>query len=227
MSNRSTFATARRTELFDALVELFLAEGFAHLTLDAIAARLKCSKSTLYTLAGSKEQLVTAATVHFFKRATDTVEASLAATTGPRERIAAYLTAVGEALADASERFMTDLHAFTPARQVYERNTRIAARRVHQLIDEGVATGEFRGAHPAFAADLAATMMVRIQQGGIRESAGLDDAAAYRELAAILTEGISAPQPRPGEQIRASRGLPDERSADHRARPRSGCRTGG
>ena len=55
------FGTRRRTELFDALIDLFLSEGFAHLTLDDIAARLRCSKSTLYTLAGSKEQLVRAA----------------------------------------------------------------------------------------------------------------------------------------------------------------------
>lgn len=192
MEHASAFATARRTELFDELLGLFLAEGFAHLTLDAIAARLRCSKSTLYTLAGSKEQLVTAATVHFFKRSADAVEASVAGTDGPRERIAAYLTAVGAALAVASEQFMADLDAFAPARAVYERNTRIAARRVQELIDDGVATGEFRGVHAAFAAELAATMMVRIQQGGVRAGTGLDDAAAYRELASILTHGISA-----------------------------------
>lgn len=191
MDTRPSFATARRTELFDGLVELFLAEGFAHLTLDAIAARLQCSKSTLYTLAGSKEQLVTAATKHFFKRATEQVEAKVAAA-GTRDRIAAYLTAVGEALAAASEQFMNDLDAFAPAREVYERNTRIAARRVQELITEGVADGDFRGVNAEFAADLAATMMVRIQQGRVRAVTGLDDANAYRELASILTTGISA-----------------------------------
>ncbi|MBF6347537.1 MULTISPECIES: TetR/AcrR family transcriptional regulator [Nocardia] len=192
MEQSPAFATSRRTELFDELVALLLSEGFAHLTLDAIAARLRCSKSTLYTLAGSKEQLVTAATVHFFKHATATVEAEVTAAPGPRERITAYLTAVGTALAVASGRFMADLDAFAPAREVYERNTRIAARRVRELIDEGVATGEFRRVHAEFAADLAATMMVRIQQGGVRAATGLDDAAAYRELAAVLTHGISA-----------------------------------
>ncbi len=192
MEPPATFATARRSELFDGLVDLFLSAGFAHLTLDAIAAQLKCSKSTLYTLAGSKEQLVTAATVHFFKRATDNVEATVAATTGPRRRIVAYLTAVGNELAAASNQFMTDLDAFAPARAVYERNTRIAARRVQELIDDGVTAGEFRSVHAAFAADLATTMMVRIQRGDVRGRTGLDDAAAYRELASVLTNGISA-----------------------------------
>ena len=188
---RQSFATARRTELFDALIHLFLAGGFAHLTLDDIAARLKCSKSTLYTLADSKEQLVRAATVHFFRRATEMVEARVAKVVGPRDRITTYLSAVGEALSVASDRFMTDLDAFAPAREVYEKNTRIAARRVRELITEGVNTGEFRKVNAAFAADLAATMMVRIQRGEVRSGTGLDDARAYRELAAILTAGIS------------------------------------
>lgn len=190
---RPAFATRRRTELFDALVALLLTEGFAHLTLDDIAARLRCSKSTLYTLAASKEQLVQAATVHFFRSATGFVEARVAATTGARDRIAAYLSAVGEALDPASEQFMTDLDGFAPARAVYEQNTGIAARRVQELIAEGVAAGDFRDVHAAFAADLVAAAMVRIQQRVVRRNTGLDDADAYRELAAILTAGISRP----------------------------------
>lgn len=186
------FATRRRTELFDALVALFLTHGFADLTLDEIAGRLRCSKSTLYTLAGSKEQLVQAATVHFFRAATAAVEARVAAVTGPRERIAAYLAAVGGALDPASDEFMADLDAFAPTRAIYEKNTRIAARRVQELIAEGVATGEFRDVHAAFAADLVAAVMVRIQRRVVRDNTGLDDAAAYRELAAILTGGIQA-----------------------------------
>jgi AcrR family transcriptional regulator len=169
-----------------------LAEGFAHLTLDDIAARLRCSKSTLYTLAGSKEQLVQAATVHFFRGATQFVESQVAGQGGARERIVAYLSAVGRALDPASDRFMADLDAFGPARAVYEKNTRIAARRVQELIAEGVAAGEFRDVHAAFAADLAAAVMVRIQQRIVRDHTGLDDADAYRELAAILTGGIQA-----------------------------------
>jgi len=191
--SRPAFATRRRTELFDALVALLLAEGFAHLTLDDIAARLRCSKSTLYTLAASKEQLVQAATVHFFRSATEFVEARVAATAGARDRIAAYLSAVGEALDPATEQFMADLDGFAPARAVYEQNTGIAARRVQELIAEGVAAGDFRDVHAAFAADLVAAAMVRIQQRVVRRTTGLDDADAYRELAAILTAGISRP----------------------------------
>ena len=190
--SRTGFATRRRTELFDALLDLFLREGFAHLTLDEIAARLRCSKSTLYTLSGSKDELVRAVTVHFFRNATADVEARIASVDGPRERITAYLEAVGAVLGAASEQFMADLHDFAPARDVYVQNTRFAAARVQELITEGVEVGAFRSVHAEFAADLAAATMARIQQGAVRAAIGLDDAHAYRELAAILTQGISA-----------------------------------
>src|SRR3569833_819384 len=116
----SAFGTRRRGELFDSLLALFLAEGFAHLTLDDIAARLRCSKGTLYTLAGSKEQLVHAVTVHFFRRATDDEERRVVEVSGTRERITAYLTAVGAAHEETTERNKADLDAFPPARAVYE-----------------------------------------------------------------------------------------------------------
>lgn len=187
----ASHATARRAELFDQLVELFLSDGFAHLTLDDIATRLRCSKSTLYTLAGSKEQLVRAATVHFFRAATDRVESALTGVDGFTHRLTAYLSAVGVALQPASRQFMDDLAAFPPAREVYEQNTAYAAKRVQQLIDDGAAAGEVRSVHAAFVADVAASTMARIQTREIAARTGLDDSQAYAELAALLTTGIT------------------------------------
>lgn len=184
------FATRRQTRLFDDLLALFLQEGFSRLTLDDIASRLRCSKSTLYALAASKDDLVRRVTVHFFKRATGAVEAALARTAGPGDRVSAYLTAVGDELAIASEVFMADLFAFAPARDVYEANTAAAAKRVRELIEDGVDAGAFRAVNAAFAADLIATMMVRIQQRGVATATGLSDAEAYTELATLLTHGL-------------------------------------
>ncbi|MFZ2177087.1 MAG: TetR/AcrR family transcriptional regulator [Rhodococcus sp. (in: high G+C Gram-positive bacteria)] len=185
--------TVRRAVLFDQLVALFLADGFSTLTLDDIAARLRCSKSTLYTLASSKDELVRAATVHFFRAATENVEAAVAAAGGrAQDRISAYLLAVGDQLAPASERFMDDLAGASSARAVYEQNTAIAAERVRQLITDGVATGEFRSVHAEFVADVVSSTMVRIQQRAVARVTGLDDARAYRELAGLITAAVAA-----------------------------------
>lgn len=187
---RARRGASRRTELFDQLVALVLDEGFAHLTLDELAGRLRCSKRTLYGLAGSKEQLVRAVVVHFFRRATERVEQALAAEPRAPERLAAYLRAVAGELAPVSLAFFEDVAAFPPAAEVYERNTRAAARRIAELIGEGVTDGTFRDVPVAFAADVITTVMVRIQSRHVAAATGLEDAAAYEHLAGLLLHGL-------------------------------------
>jgi len=188
----------RRAELFDGLVALLLAEGFSALTLDELAARLRCSKRTLYALAGSKEQLVRAAVVHFFRGATERVEAAVADVSGAAAKVAAYLHAVATELAPASPEFLADVAGFTPAAEVYARNTRAAARRVSELVDAGVAAGEFRAVHAGFVGDVVSATTVRIQQRALADATGLADAEAYRHLADLLLHGLAAPGERPG-----------------------------
>jgi AcrR family transcriptional regulator len=187
----ATGLTRRQAELLDQLEQLFLADGFARLTLDDLAVRLRCSKSTLYALAESKEQLAHRVIKHFFRKATAAVETQTVTEQDPALRVTAYLTAVARALAPASPAFHRDLDGFAPGREVYERNTALAAERVRELIAEGVAQGRFREVHPALIADTVTTLMFRIGRGDTARATGLDDASSYRELAALLLHGIS------------------------------------
>ena len=183
--------TRRQAELLDQLEELFLAEGFSRFTLDDLALRLHCSKSTLYALAGSKEQLAHRVIKHFFRKATAAVEADIVTEGDPARRVTAYLNAVARALGPAGPAFHRDLDSFPPGREVYERNTAMAAERVRALIAEGVTQGRFREVHPALIADTVTTLMFRIGRGDTERATGLDDATAYRELAALLLHGIT------------------------------------
>ena len=82
---------------------------------------------------------------------------------------AAYLRAVAAAArARVGARSSTDVAAFAPAAEIYERNTRAAARRVREIIGEGVASGDFGDVHVGFVADVVASTMVRIQSAADR-----------------------------------------------------------
>src|SRR3954468_23082348 len=104
-----TGLTPRQAGLLDQLEALFLAEGFARFTLEELALRLHCSKSTLYALAGSKEQLAQRVIKPFFRNGTDAVEARTVPVEDPALRVPAYLSAVAAALAPAGEAFHRDL----------------------------------------------------------------------------------------------------------------------
>ena len=182
--------TGRQAQLRDALTELVLAQGFAHLTVDQVAAELRCSKRTLYALADSKEQLAVLAVRHFFKRSTDQVEAALVRTRAPARRVTRYLEAVAEALRPASRAFRDDLARFRPAAEIYEQNTAAAAQRVRELIDEGTRAGAFRQVPAAFVGEVVTATMRRITSGEITAATGLSDAEAYAELARLVVAAI-------------------------------------
>jgi len=182
--------TNRQTQLRDALVDLVLAQGFTHLTMDQFAAQLNCSKRTLYALASSKEQLAVLAVRHFFRRATEQVETAIARTRAPAKRVTRYLEAVAEALRPATRAFRDDIADFRPATEIYEQNTLAAAHRVRELIDEGTRAGAFRRVHAALVGEVVTATMRRITSGEIAAATGLSDAEAYSELAQFVIAAI-------------------------------------
>jgi AcrR family transcriptional regulator len=179
--------SGRTADLRDAMIDIVLAEGFSGLQLSHLAARLNCSKSTLYAIAPSKEQLLVAIVRTFFRRATERVEAAVEAEGPAAARIHSYLTAVAAELAPASPQFFADLERFAPAGDIYRQNTEIAAARVTDLVLEAAP-----GIDPTFLGTVARLVMESIHRGDVSRATGLDDSAAYRALADLILAGISA-----------------------------------
>lgn len=184
--------SVRTESLRDALIEIFLAEGFVDLQMSALAARLNCSKSTLYAIAPSKEQLRVSIVRTFFRRATERVEHAVDPDAPAIERIAAYLTAVSIELAPGSAAFFADLERFAPAGDIYRQNTQAAVLRVQQLVREASPDSD-----AAFLGAMAGLTMESIHRGDMHRSTGLDDSAAYRCLADLIVAGLSGDHAQP------------------------------
>lgn len=183
--------TARQVDLLDRLVALMTAQGFARFTLDDLAERLRCSKTTLYALAPTKQQLVVEVVKQYFRSAALSVEARVEEAHGPADRVVAYLTAVAEELQPLSRAFMDDMSAFRPAAEVYEQNTGLAANRIRELVAEGVGSGEFRPVHAAFMGEMVAATMFGIQRGEMFARLEMTDSEAYAELATLVVHTLS------------------------------------
>jgi len=182
--------TRRQSDLLDRLVALMAAEGFSSFTLDDLALRMRCSKTTLYALADSKQALVVEVVKQYFRAAAVAVEARVDEQTDPAARVAAYLSAVAAQLRPLSRAFMADLASYPPAEEVYRRNTAAAADRIRTLVSEGVAAGAFRPVHAAFAGEMAAATMFEIQRGELFERLEMTDSEAYAELASLLLAAL-------------------------------------
>ena len=159
------------------------------------AGTSRCSETflpsaRLYAVAPSKEQLVLAVVRHFFRRATERIEPVVRAEPDAGRRLGAYLAAVARELEPASEAFRVDLAAHPPAEEVYRANTARAARRVQQLVDDGVRARAMRPVDARFVGAAVAEVMSGIQQGVLRERTGMSDATAYAALADLVTRGV-------------------------------------
>lgn len=185
-------STRRQRALLAELTELFRTEGFIDFTLDDLAGRMHCSKSTLYTLAASKEQLAVKVVGHFFQGAAERIETQIAGIADARRLIRIYLAGVSEQLNRASTRFMRDVASFPPARSVYEMNSEVAAERIRGFIAKGVADGVFREVHATLIAEMVGMLIEGIQTGVLGTRAGVSDAEAYSALSGLLLGGVAA-----------------------------------
>jgi AcrR family transcriptional regulator len=156
--------------------------------MEDLAAHLQCSKSTLYGVAPSREQLIAAVVRAYFRRSAERVEVALATESDATVRIGAYLDGIATELAPASAAFYDDLDSFLPAREIYFANVAVAARRVQELVRDAERPG--RPVDAAFVGAVAAQVMTSIQQGQMRSLTGLDDAASYRALADLIVAGL-------------------------------------
>jgi AcrR family transcriptional regulator len=178
----------RREAILDRLIDLFCAEGFRHLGLDEMARHGRCSKSSLYELGTSKDQITTAVVRAFFRRATERIEARVDGARPADAQIRQYLELIAAELAPASPAFYEDLDAFAPAREVYEQNTRIAADHVHALVLDAI--GPRSRLDAEFVGAVAGLVMEAIHRRDLERLTGLDAGAAYRALSNLISAGI-------------------------------------
>jgi AcrR family transcriptional regulator len=183
--------SARQADLIARLQALFLAEGFAAFSIGDLTDRLRCSRTTLYAVAPSKEQLVLTVVRAYFRTAAEHIEARVAETDDPREKLAVYLEAVASQLQPVSAEFFADLAEFGPGNEIYQENTRFAAHRVQTLVTDGVKAGALRPVDASFVGAAVAQVMGAIQRGEIQAGTGLDAASAYRNLADLILNSLS------------------------------------
>jgi AcrR family transcriptional regulator len=190
---RRTVDTARVEQLLAQAGDIVLAEGFTTITMDQLAQRLGCSKATLYSVAGTKEQLVQTITRRFFLTATEEIERAVADEADPRRRIRTYLTGVGTAMRLQSPTFYDDMVNYEPTARIYRKNSDAAARRVHEMIDDGIRAGALRDVNGTFAAQVVALTIDAVQSGALLHSTGLTAGDAFSELGDLILDGLSRP----------------------------------
>ncbi len=183
--------SARSAALLDQIRAVYVAEGFAGTSLDAIAARLGCSKTTLYNMAETRAELNALVVDLHFRLAAERLAAKTEAHNAPADRLRAYLLGIADETRAVSPEFIHDISRAPSARRVYEQWVGRTADQIRALIADGITSGEFREVHATFLGEVATAVMQDIEYGDLRERTNLTHAEAYEHLADTIVNTVT------------------------------------
>ena len=182
--------TAGQQRVLDAFEALIIGEGFSHLTVAEIAAKLHCSRRTLYDIAPTKDDLVVLAVARFVDRLLEAMRDAAAAVADPVDALSA-LTQLGvDTSAAFSPAFELDaMHNARTRAEVGRFDVGLIAT-IRGLIDDAIRTGKFReGINPTLAAHACVGALAAIQDPAVLAAASATYSDAVRQHFEIFIAG--------------------------------------
>ena len=186
----------RHREVLDELESLFLQEGFSGFSVRELAAHVGCSRRTLYELAPSKDELVLIVFDRFLHRVGRSALESIDPTTSFADQICSYFRG-GLELQRISNVFGEALADDPAARRLFDRHYGYVMAVVEELVERGIAVGEFRPANPRVVAGMLAGGAQLFNQSDVLADSGLELTVATDELLALVVRSL---QPEPGTE---------------------------
>lgn len=180
----------RRDQILDQLESIFLHEGFRALTVGSLAARLRCSRSTLYALASTKEELFLRVQDRILRRIGREARNRAYACEEPGDRVEAFLEGTISSLRPIGTAFLDDVFSYEPARQLFDAHQRGAMRTLRGLIEAGIEAGAFKGVDPGVAAAALDAAVQRVRDPQFLRDAGLGPSEAFDQVSQLLRHGL-------------------------------------
>lgn len=182
----------RREQLLTEVEAIVTAEGFAHLRVGALADRLHCSRSTLYKLAPTKEDLIVLVFERLAERIfVDSARAASEAKTAA-EKCIRYSSVTDERVGKISDQFWRDVRDNPRVAEVLSESRARGFQNVVGYIEEGVASGEFREVNTKFVGHLIWSTSRELRNPDLRDALGIAKEHSHHELINLLVRGLRA-----------------------------------
>jgi AcrR family transcriptional regulator len=181
----------RREELLDGLEAIMLTEGFSHLRVGGLAARLHCSRSTLYKLAPSKTELFALVFERFVDKAIRQADDRARRLDSTAEKVVRNIETISEWVTKGSEIFWREVRDTPEMADVTSSQRGRGYRIIQGYLDEGIAAGEVRPMSTEFVAYVIWMTGVAMRDPDRMRQLGIGASEAHAEFAQLVAKGIS------------------------------------
>lgn len=182
----------RQREILDQLGSLFR-DGFADLTMAALASRLGCSLRTLYGLAPTRDELVLTVVDRYLWEVGREAMAAIDPAAPPLDALRAYLSAATVAVAKTSEGYARDLSAMPAAQRRNNAHADYVVAVTRTLLDLAVERGEVGDVDTAAVARVLATVGQDFIRPEVLATLRSSPKAAADEVVDIILRGLPRP----------------------------------
>ena len=181
----------RHRQVLDELEQLFLTHGFVGWTIGDLAARVGCSRRTLYELAPSKDELVLVVLDRLLHRRGRSSLDAIDPSEPYADQIRSYLT--GGVAFELRPTLVRHLADDAPARRLVDRHYRFVMSVIERLVVLGVRSGEFRPVDPALVAAMIAGTGLYLGHQEVAEHVALPSDHVGDALLDLLMPALRGP----------------------------------
>jgi AcrR family transcriptional regulator len=179
---------ARHRSVLDGLEQLLRDGELGSLTIGELAARLACSRRTLYELAPSKDQLLLLTLDRLMHRIGRTALAAIDADAPAAVQLRQYATAsIGYAF--RSEAY-DELVEVPGVRRALDRHYRFAATILERIVASGIGNGEFRSIDSSVAANVILASALHLALPDVIADLGRPLEEAVTEMLDLVLAGL-------------------------------------
>jgi AcrR family transcriptional regulator len=180
----------RQTQVLDVVEAVFLRDGLRSVRIGQLTDEAHCSRSTLYELAPSKEELFLLVLDRMISRIRLGGYAAHADIADPVEQLKASMSASAIGLSVVSPVFMEAVHAYPPAQMVFDQHLREAQANLRILVDRAIAAGALRPVDTAVVSELLRAVIDRFTDPDFVRGSEIDVAQALGTFFDILVDGL-------------------------------------
>ncbi|MEG2467044.1 MAG: TetR/AcrR family transcriptional regulator [Comamonas sp.] len=177
-------------EFLSDLFELFRVEGVSELTVGEIARRLSCSRSRLYSVAETKEELFLVVAKQHLNSLLLESDALRSKDGDVVEIITQYLDIGVRASALLGVPFLKDLDASRQGRRLFDSYQEKRGQGLAHLVQRGVEKGVFHPRHAILVAEILMGGALRIRRTRFLARTGLTLEEAFSEFYELLLHGL-------------------------------------